>query len=82
MIDKRTKGGVKPTDIRPQVLSASFGRTDEDALALELSGVLNASGSLNPDAFTKELLERAGESADYRIHRHAVAFQNGGRIPI
>ncbi len=82
VIDKRTKGGVKPTDIRPQVLCAEYSRTDENALALELSGVLDASGSLNPDAFTKELLERAGESTDYRIHRRAVGFRNGGRGPI
>lgn len=82
VIDKRTKGGVKPTDIHPQVLCAGFSRTDGNALVLELSGVLNASGSLNPDAFAKELLERAGESAEYRIHRRAVAFQNGKRIPV
>ncbi|HWQ57897.1 MAG TPA: TIGR03936 family radical SAM-associated protein [Clostridia bacterium] len=82
VVDKRTKGGVKPTDIRPQVLLAKFGRTDENSVALRLAGVLNASGSLNPDVFVKELLGRAGESADYSIHRDAVFFENGRSVPI
>ncbi len=82
VVDKRTKGGVKATDIRPQVLAVEFGRTDDDALLLRMKGVLNASGSLNPDTFVRELLLRAGARCDYTINRDAVLFSNGKSTPI
>jgi radical SAM-linked protein len=81
-ITKRTKGGMKPVDIRPQVLSAEFGHTDENQLSLKLNGVLNASGSLNPDVFMQELFSRAGSGMNYRINRDAVLFTNGRSTPV
>ncbi len=82
IVTKRTKGGMKPTDIRPQVLSAEFSHTDESRLSIQLSGLLNASGSLNPDVFTQELFSRAGSSCNYRIHRDTVLFTNGRSTPV
>jgi radical SAM-linked protein len=81
-ITKRTKGGMKPVDIRPQVLSAEFGRTDENQLSLKLNGVLNASGSLNPDVFVQELFNRARSGMNYRINRDAVLFTSGRSTPV
>lgn len=80
VISKRTKGGVKPVDIRPQVLGAAF----DEACTLRLEGVLNAAGSLNCDVFVRELLLRAGDAAglDYAIVRENVRFQNGESIPL
>ena len=87
VIDKRTKAGIKPVDIRPQVLSAAF-RETEGSLVLHVEGVLNAAGSLGCDAFVRALLARAGETAangeyaDYSIHRMNVFFQNGKNTPV
>lgn len=82
VVDKRTKGGIKPVDIRPQVHAAKFGLADENIPALYIKGQLDASGSLNPDVFTKELLARAGTDMDYKINRSTVFFTGGSETPL
>lgn len=80
MIDKRTKNGMKPFDLRPQVKDARI--CEENGFTvLHVSGVLDANGSLNADTFIKELLKKAGADADYRINREAVYFNNGTQMP-
>lgn len=82
IIIKRTKGGMKPVDIRPQVLSAKISRSADETLTLILNGVLNSSGSLNPDTFTKELLKRMNMEPDYKINRDSLLFGDNQSEPV
>lgn len=79
-IMKRTKSGVKPFDMRPQVKNAHISE-ENGFTVLHVEGILDATGSLNADSFTKELLKTAEIDADYSINRDAVYFENGTQKP-
>lgn len=81
VVEKRTKGGIKPVDIRPQVLSAKFSQEAEN-LAMTLTGVLNASGSLNIELLMGALREKTGMDYEYSVHRDCVMFANGRSTPV
>lgn len=70
---KKTKGGMKPVDIRPQVYELAFGRPDEK-LVLHIRGQLNAAGSLNVDTLMKELIKTAGKDFAYSVQRDRIDF--------
>ena len=73
IIQKKTKGGIKPFDIRPQVESVAFEAEGEN-MAITVRGALNASGSLNVDALLAAIMEKAGFRFDYILNRDSVAF--------
>lgn len=69
---KKTKGGIKPTDIRPMVLEltvASFGGNEAELL---IRGALTAEGGLNPDMLLKELWKRLGAEGAADIERTLI----------
>lgn len=53
MVEKRTKGGLKTVDIRPQVYSVIV--TEADRPTLKITGQLDAGGSLSVDKFLEQL---------------------------
>lgn len=69
VVMKKTKGGIKPTDIRPMVLSVQIAEADNDCAVLRLKGVLTASGGLNPGVFLNELAGKLGTACDQEIER-------------
>ncbi len=81
IVEKRTKGGLKNVDIRPQVIEANV--TEEAGRAvLTVKGVLNASGSLNIELLMGALARLSGKSYDYSVHRVNVEFTGGRSTPV
>lgn len=72
VIMKKTKGGVKPTDIRPMVISACLEETGESCARFGMKGVLTASGGLNPEAFLAELFDRMKIGYSTQIERTEI----------
>ena len=58
VVMKRTKGGIKPVDIRPMVLSLELVRSAERSADFLIEGVLSAEGGLNPETLLNVLFER------------------------
>ena len=81
VINKRTKGGVRPVDMRPYILRVSVVRVEGDQAALHVLGKLQADGGLRVDAFVDALLERLDAHASYAIHRMAMYFAEDGLLP-
>ena len=81
IIQKRTKGGIRPVDMRPYILRVSVGQVEGDQAALLVLGKLQADGGLRVDAFIDALLERLDAHAAYEIHRTNMYFAEDGLLP-
>ena len=81
IIQKRTKGGIRPVDMRPYILRVSVGQVEGDQAALLVLGKLQADGGLRVDAFIDALLERLDAHAAYEIHRTNMFFAEDGLLP-
>ena len=82
IIDKRTKGGIKPHDMRPQVLDARILQNKENACILEVTGTLTAAGGLRTEAFVKVLLERANCEGTFHCCRIGMYFDGSLPLPV
>lgn len=60
VIQKKTKGGIKPTDIRPMVIELCCTGTEENEAFFLIRGVLSAAGGLNPEILLCELYKKLG----------------------
>ena len=81
VINKRTKGGVRPVDMRPYILRVSVEQVEGEKATLRVLGKLQADGGLRVDAFVDALLERLDAHASYAIHRMAMYFAEDGLLP-
>ena len=81
IIQKRTKGGIRPVDMRPYILRVSVGQVEGGEIALLVLGKLQADGGLRVDAFIDALLERLDAHAAYEIHRTNMFFAEDGLLP-
>ena len=81
IIQKRTKGGIRPVDMRPYILRVSVGQVEGDQAALLVLGKLQADGGLRVDAFIDALLERLDAHGAYEIHRTNMYFAEDGLLP-
>ena len=81
IIQKRTKGGIRPVDMRPYILRVSVGQVEGEQAALFVLGKLQADGGLRVDAFIDALLERLDAHAAYEIHRTNMFFAEDGLLP-
>lgn len=81
IINKRTKGGIKPVDMRPYILRVSVGPVEGEKAALLVLGKLQADGGLRVDAFIDALLERLDAHGAYEIHRTNMFFAEDGLLP-
>ena len=81
IIQKRTKGGIKPVDMRPYILRVSVEQVEGDQAALLVLGKLQADGGLRVDAFIDALLERLDAHGAYEIHRMNLYFAEDGLLP-
>ena len=81
IINKRTKGGIKPVDMRPYILRVSVGQVEGEKAALLVLGKLQADGGLRVDAFIDALLERLDAHAAFEIHRTHMYFAEDGLLP-
>ena len=75
VVTKRTKGGMKQVDIRPQLLSLDHAPApDTDCAVLSIVGKLNADGGLQMELLLQALMKACGAQARWRVHRKAVYF--------
>ncbi len=77
VVTKRTKGGMKQVDIRPQLISLELTEPDTEhaeRAVLSVAGVLNADGGLKMELLLEALLKACGVQARWRVHRKAVYF--------
>ena len=81
IIQKRTKGGIRPVDMRPYILRVSVGQVEGEHTSLLVLGKLQADGGLRVDAFIDALLERLDAHAAYEIHRTNMYFAEDGLLP-
>ena len=81
VINKRTKGGVRPVDMRPYILRVSVEQVEDDTAVLRVLGKLQADGGLRVDAIIDALLERLDANASYALHRTHMYFAEDGLLP-
>ena len=81
IINKRTKGGVRPVDMRPYILRVSVEQVEDEKAVLRVLGKLQADGGLRVDALIDALLERLDAHASYVLHRTNMYFAEDGLLP-
>lgn len=74
VVMKKTKGGIKPTDIRPMVVSLAVSSFNCREAEFELSGILSAEGGLNPDMLMAELFKKLSVSGDTQVERTRIVM--------
>ncbi|MCR5809697.1 MAG: TIGR03936 family radical SAM-associated protein [Clostridiales bacterium] len=72
VVMKKTKGGIKPTDIRPMVIELDLVSLAERNAVFKLKGVLSAEGGLNPDMLLAELYKKLGVSGASEVNRDEI----------
>ena len=80
-MDKKTKGGIKSVDIRPQLINAEL-KNEAEGIKLHIKGALTASGSLNIELLMGALARQSGREYDYGVHRSKVEFIGGRNTPV
>lgn len=78
VVMKKTKGGIKPTDIRPMVRELCVESADGASAVISLCGVLSAEGGLNPDMLLGELYKRLGVTASAETERVEIEMDMSG----
>ena len=81
MVNKRTKKGLRPVDIRPQILKVSVERVEDTTIVLHVLGRLQADGGLRTELLLSALLDRLGVKAEKMLCRRALYFDPDGPLP-
>ena len=81
IVNKRTKSGVRPVNIRPQVLKAIVEGIEQNTVTLRVLGQMQADGGLRAELFAGALLDRLDAQGSVRIHRTAMYFDSDGSLP-
>ena len=81
VVNKRTKSGIRPVDMRPYILEVSVEEVGDGTAVLRVLGKLQADGGLRVDAFIDALLERLDAQATYALRRMRMYFTGDGFLP-
>ena len=81
VVNKRTKSGIRPVDMRPYILEVSVEEVGDGKAVLRVLGKLQADGGLRVDAFIDALLERLDAQATYALRRMRMYFAGDGFLP-
>lgn len=83
IVNKRTKGGMKDVDIRPQVLGLSLlSHTDGVRWRFRVSGMSNAQGSLNIGLLMQALFAACNTAGSLlTVHRTGLFFTGTDLLP-
>ncbi len=81
IVDKKTKSGVKPTNIRPEIIEAFVLDDPEDTIRIELLGTLTVAGGLRVETFLNALYDCLGVTAFATVHRNSLYFTGSDRLP-
>ena len=80
VVDKKTKSGIKPTDIRPLLAELRLVEHSGSSARLFMRGVLAADGGLNPELLLKELYKRLGAQAVSSVSRLSIGLDTSELI--
>ena len=72
IVQKKTKGGIKPTDIRPQLISIELLGVDGNEADLHICGKLTAEGGLPLELLMGALYERLGVGGTASVNRTGI----------
>lgn len=78
---KKTKGGMKNVDIRPNVYELRGCEAAGNTCTFRILGCLNAAGSLNIDLLMGALKESMGCEFSFRLHRNEIFSNDGKYMP-
>lgn len=81
IVQKKTKSGIKPTDIRPEISEAFVTEDSGEPVRIELLGSLTVSGGLRVETFLNALYDRLGVSGFASVHRNSLYFTGTDRLP-
>ena len=81
IVDKKTKSGVKPADIRPDRLEASVKEVSDSSAILDVVGTLTAAGGLRAETFVRALFDRLHLNGFFTAHRISLCFEGSDRLP-
>ena len=81
MVMKKTKGGNRLTNIRPEIIKAFVPETSDSLLQIELIGTLTVSGGLRVENFLHALFDRIGMTGYAQVHRISVCFDGTDKLP-
>lgn len=81
IVDKKTKSGIKPVDIRPQIVSMTAAETVDNAFFFRVIGTLTADGGLRIELLMRAFFERLGVNGSFMTHRNAIYFDLEGVLP-
>lgn len=82
IVDKRTKSGIKSTDIRPDIMEVLVEDVYENVAHVKVIGRLTASGGLRAETIPLALSLRLGVEVRARIHRSDLYFEGCHRLPM
>ena len=81
IVEKKTKSGVKPADIRPDILEASVREVSDTSAILDVVGTLTAAGGLRAETFVRALSDRLHLNCFFTAHRISLCFEGSDRLP-
>ncbi len=81
IVDKKTKSGVKPADIRPDILEATVKEVSDSSAILDVVGTLTAAGGLRAETFVRALFDRLHLNGFFTAHRISLCFEGSDRLP-
>ena len=81
IVDKKAKSGIKPTDIRPDILEASVKEVSDTSATLLVVGTLTAAGGLRAETFVRALFDRLHLNGFFTAHRISLCFEGSDRLP-
>jgi radical SAM-linked protein len=81
IVEKKTKSGIKPANIRPEILEAEAVSASDRTAVVAVVGTLNAAGGLRAETFARALFERLNLNGRFTAHRTALLFTGSDRLP-
>ena len=81
IVQKKTKSGVKPVDIRPEILRLSVARIEGNTVTLHVRGRLQADGGLRVELLLGALSDLLVAHLESDIHRTHLYFAGDGPLP-
>ena len=81
IVEKKTKSGIKPANIRPEILEAEAISASDHTAIVAVVGTLTAAGGLRAETFARALFERLQTVGRFTAHRTALCFAGSDRLP-
>lgn len=81
IVEKRTKGGTMPRDIRSDILEVNVLGVTEDTMQLSVLGRLTVHGGLRVETLVCALSDRLNVQATASVHRTALYFEGSELLP-